>query len=67
MGRPVRPCGNIDPLGITGTPVYSGEWLYVAAEYGDPPLHELVALDAATEKVRWPKGIDLPGVDPKAM
>ena len=71
LGRPSpageRPCGNIDPLGITGTPVYSGGMVYVVAEYGGPPRHELVALDVATGKVRWRKGIDLPGVDPKAM
>jgi outer membrane protein assembly factor BamB len=71
LGRPSpageRPCGNIDPLGITGTPAYSNGVVYVAAEYGGPPRHELVALDAATGAVRWRKGIDLPGADPTAM
>jgi outer membrane protein assembly factor BamB len=71
LGRPSpageRPCGNIDPLGITGTPVYSRGIVYLVAEYAGPPRHELVALDVATGKVRWRKGIDLPGVDPKAM
>jgi outer membrane protein assembly factor BamB len=71
LGRPSpageRPCGNIDPLGITGTPVYSNGMVYVAAEYGGPPRHELVALDAANGAVRWRKGIDLPGADPAAM
>ncbi|MDT4893056.1 MAG: hypothetical protein QOE97_2091 [Pseudonocardiales bacterium] len=62
-----RPCGNIDPLGITGTPVYSGGVVYVAAGYGGPVRHELVALDAATGAVRWRKGIDLPGADPVVM
>lgn len=41
-----RPCGNIDPLGITGTPVYDGglNSVYVAPEYsGNPPRHELVS------------------------
>jgi outer membrane protein assembly factor BamB len=71
LGRPSpageRSCGNIDPLGITGTPVYSNGMVYVAAEYGAPPRHELVALDAASGAVRWRKGLDLPGADPAAM
>jgi hypothetical protein len=64
-----RPCGNIDPLGITGTPVYDagGGLVYVVTEYGGPPRHELVALDVRTGAVRWRKGIDLPGTDPVAM
>src|SRR5579872_5668281 len=43
-----RPCGNIDPLGITGTPVYDASTgtVFVAPEYGAPPRHDLVALDA---------------------
>jgi hypothetical protein len=64
-----RPCGNIDPLGITGTPVYdpgTGSVL-VAIELGGPPRHELVALDVQTGSIRWRKGIDLPGADAKAM
>jgi|SRR5579875_2172881 len=36
LGTPVRlsalPCGNIDPLGITATPVYSGGLVFVLAE-----------------------------------
>jgi outer membrane protein assembly factor BamB len=64
-----RPCGNIDPLGITGTPYYdaaSGS-VFVATEYGGPVRHELVALDAASGSVRWHKNIDLPGADPVVM
>ena len=64
-----RPCGNIDPLGITGTPHFdaaSGS-VFVAAEHGAPVRHELVALDARTGAVRWRKGIDLPGADPVVM
>ena len=59
-----RPCGNIDPLGITGTPIYEPATglVFVAAEYGGPARHELVALDAATGTVRWRRSIDLPGV-----
>jgi len=64
-----RPCGNIDPLGITGTPVYdagSGV-VYVSPEYGGPPRHEVVALKLSTGAIAWHRSIDLPGVETKAM
>jgi outer membrane protein assembly factor BamB len=61
------PCGNIDPLGITGTPVVQGGTVYLAAEYGSPPRHELVALDLRTGAVRRRTDIDLPGVETRAM
>jgi outer membrane protein assembly factor BamB len=64
-----RPCGNIDPLGITGTPVYSAQTgdVYLVAEHGGPVGHDLIALDPRTGKVRWTKNIDLPGPTPAAM
>jgi outer membrane protein assembly factor BamB len=65
-----RPCGNIDPLGITGTPVYvrKTNTVYVAAERsGNPPTHRLYALNFTTGKVRWSRSLDLPGVDRRAM
>ncbi|MCU1655689.1 MAG: Pyrrolo-quinoline quinone [Pseudonocardiales bacterium] len=64
-----RPCGNIDPLGITGTPIFDDATgsVFVAAEYGAPPRHELVALSAQTGTIRWRKAIDLPGADPVVM
>jgi outer membrane protein assembly factor BamB len=64
-----RPCGNIDPLGITGTPVFdkASGLVFVAPEYGGPPRHELVALDVTDGSVRWHKSIDLPGVEAAAM
>ena len=64
-----RPCGNIDPLGITGTPVYDEQSrsVFVVAEYGGPPRHELVAIDAATGAVRFRRSVDLPGADATAM
>ncbi|HVU91701.1 MAG TPA: PQQ-binding-like beta-propeller repeat protein [Jatrophihabitans sp.] len=65
-----RPCGNIDPLGITGTPAYSARTgkVYVAAELsGSPPTHRLYAIDFATGKVSWSRSLDLPGVDRVAM
>ncbi len=66
-----RQCGNIDPLGVTGTPVVVGGVVYVAAEYGGPPAHqvrhELVALSLSDGAVRWRASLDLPGVDTTAM
>jgi outer membrane protein assembly factor BamB len=61
------PCGNIDPLGITGTPIYARGTIYVAVELGGPPRHELVALDARTGRVQWRRSLDLPGVETRAM
>jgi outer membrane protein assembly factor BamB len=73
MGRPSpayeRACGNIDPLGITGTPVYSPQTgdVYLVAEHGGTVGHDLIALDPRTGTVRWQKAIDLPGATPAAM
>jgi outer membrane protein assembly factor BamB len=64
-----RQCGNIDPLGITGTPAYDAAsgLVYVSPEYGGPPRHELVALDLRTGAVRWRRGVDLAGTETRAM
>jgi hypothetical protein len=64
-----RPCGNIDPLGITGTPAYDAgtRTVFAVAEYGGPPRHELVALDARTGVLRWRASVDLAGTDAVAM
>lgn len=65
-----RPCGNIDPLGITGTPAYSSstQFVYVAPEFsGSPPTHQLYGLYIGTGTVRLHRSLDLPGVDPAAM
>ena len=66
-----RDCGNIDPLGITGTPIYSAQTgaVYLAAEHGGGGKvgHDLIALNLHTGKVRWRKNIDLPGPSPAAM
>ena len=54
------PCGNIDPLGVTGTPVIDEATgtLYVAAMVRDPagPRHRLFALSLADGSVLpdWP-------------
>ena len=61
VSRSALPCGNIDPLGITGTPVYDGSSgvLYVAAELAGPLRHTLYAIDAVTGKVLWHRGLDV--------
>jgi hypothetical protein len=63
------PCGNIDPLGITGTPVYdpASRTVFVVTSVGARVRHDLVALDPAGGTVRWRRSVDLPGVDAQAM
>jgi outer membrane protein assembly factor BamB len=74
LATPVRqsalPCGNIDPLGITGTPVYSArtKLVYVAAEVrATRPAHRLFALRIGNGSLAWKRSLDLPGVDQVAM
>jgi outer membrane protein assembly factor BamB len=64
-----RQCGNIDPLGITGTPVYdkSTDRVYVVAEHGGSVRHELYALDLASGALAWSRSVDLPGVSARDM
>lgn len=66
LGQPVRlgslPCGNIDPLGITGTPAIDAarHAVYLDAMLEDPrtgaPSHELFALSLADGSILsgWP-------------
>ncbi len=66
LGRPVRleslPCGNINPLGITGTPVIDAarRAVYLDAMLQDPhsgaPTHELfaLALENGSTLPGWP-------------
>lgn len=74
LGAPAQqgelPCGNINPLGITGTPVYDAHTglVYFAAEFtGNPPTHRLFALRTDTGRVAFSRTLDLPGVDNVAM
>jgi outer membrane protein assembly factor BamB len=66
LGTPVSgsdlPCGNISPLGITGTPAYdpATSSVFVAAETTGG-VHDLVAVDAATGHVRWRTNLDVGG------
>jgi outer membrane protein assembly factor BamB len=70
LGTPVPlstlPCGNIDPLGITGTPVYDAQTdlIYAVAEIAGP-AHMLVGVDLATGQVRVRRSADPPGIDPR--
>lgn len=61
-------CGDIDPLGITGTPAYdasTGSVFAVAETVGGH--HTLWALNARTGHKRWHRSLDvLPGRDRKA-
>lgn len=53
------PCGNIDPLGVTGTPAYdrSTGLVFVVAEAAGG-RHDLFALDAASGALRWRRNLD---------
>ena len=67
VGTPVPlrelPCGNIDPLGITGTPAYDHVTgtVFVAAETrrGTGVGHDLVALDPRSGTVRFTRDLDV--------
>ena len=70
LGAPVPrselPCGNIDPTGITSTPVVdSARGLVYVVPFLMPAHHELVALDLASGSERFRRPIDPPGRDPK--
>ena len=64
-----RQCGDIDPLGITGTPAYDASTglVYVVAERGGSVRHELAAIELATGRVAWTRSVDLPGVSARDM
>jgi len=72
LGGPVPrsrlPCGDIDPLGITGTPVadaHAGR-LWVVA-FVQPGRHELVGLDLTDGSVRSRRTVDPPQANPAAL
>lgn len=74
VGTPVPqsrlPCGDIDPLGITGSPVYSPRTgnVYVVAEHGAAaPRHTLIAIHLTTGKIAWRRSVDYPGRAVSAM
>jgi YVTN family beta-propeller protein len=71
VGKPVPlsalPCGDIDPLGITGTPVYDSltGLVFAVAEIAGP-AHMLVGVDVKTGQVKVRRLVDAPGSDPQA-
>ncbi len=72
LGTPVPqstlPCGDVFPLGITGTPVIDpglGEVFVVAEEpNGATTQHVLYGLDLASGALRMARNVDPPGMDP---
>ena len=71
VGTPVSqkdlPCGDIFPLGITGTPVYDPvtKLVFAVAEVTGPK-HILVGLDVQTGAIKLQHSADSPDMDPKA-
>lgn len=68
VGTPIPhtslPCGDIDPLGITGTPVYDpATGLVFAVAEISGPHHILVGLDVSTGKVKMQYSVDVAGMD----
>lgn len=71
VGSPVPqsllPCGNIDPLGITGTPVYDpATGLVFAVAEVSGPAHILVGVDVNTGQVKVRRVVDTDGMDARA-
>lgn len=70
VGSPVPlstlPCGNIDPLGITGTPVYDPATglVFAVAEIAGP-AHILVGVDVATGQISVRRSVDIPAMAPQ--
>ena len=64
VGTPVPqsdlPCGDIFPLGITGTPAFdlATQTLFAVAEESGP-VHVLYAFDAVSGAVRWSRRVDI--------
>jgi hypothetical protein len=60
------PCGDIDPIGITGTPVIdTTTGIVYAVAFLAPLHHELFALNVSTGAVLWHRTVDAPGADPQ--
>lgn len=70
VGKPVPggslPCGNIDPSGITSTPVIDAttRTLYAVA-FLAPSQHIMFGIDIDTGAVKSQAGVDPPGADPR--
>ncbi len=70
VGTPVPladlPCGNVDPLGITGTPIYDPQTgvVFAVAEI-QGPAHLLVGVAVKTGRIVVRRSVDPPGMDPQ--
>lgn len=59
------PCGNIDPLGITGTPVYdAGSGLVFAVSTQAGVTHTLFGVDPASGSIHQQRAADAAGSEP---
>jgi outer membrane protein assembly factor BamB len=72
LGAPVSgeslPCGNISPLGITGTPVADPETGLIFAVFETQgPKHMLAGVDMRTGALQLQRDIDPPGMDPQTQ
>jgi len=71
VGTPVPlsdlPCGNINPLGITGTPVYDPQTglIFAVAEI-QGPAHILLGIDVKTGQIKVRRVVDPSSIDPRA-
>jgi outer membrane protein assembly factor BamB len=65
MPRSALPCGNIDPLGITGTPIFDPQTglIYAVAEVAGP-AHILTGVDLASGQIKVRRSADPPGINP---
>jgi YVTN family beta-propeller protein len=64
VARSILPCGDIDPLGITGTPVYDPQTgLVFAVAEVQGFTHLLVGVNVTTGQVKVRRPIDPPGID----
>jgi outer membrane protein assembly factor BamB len=72
VGKPVAratlPCGNIDPLGITGTPIYdpATKLIFAVAEVTGP-AHILIGVDIQSGQIKVKRSVDLPGMNPSVF
>jgi polyvinyl alcohol dehydrogenase (cytochrome) len=65
MAGSALPCGDIDPTGITGTPVVDpAAGLVWVVAFVTPGRHDLVALDLTSGLVRSRRPADPPGANP---
>ncbi|MHB8619655.1 MAG: outer membrane protein assembly factor BamB family protein [Chloroflexota bacterium] len=72
VGQPVPgsqlPCGDVNPSGMTSTPVVdTAHGVVYAVGRLQPVHHELFALDLATGAVRFHRSIDPPGANPRNL